>query len=90
INDSYIKDNRLTGIKEDIYIEIHVLQTKFEDGFKEEGINKFAASAIDIFNLKKSISGSMKYNADIQRHSKNIVTTIKKLNIRSPKITFRY
>src|SRR5690606_12366959 len=49
------EDSDYTGLKKDIVIDLVILQSKNTNGFSEESMNKFIASAQDLLNLSNDL-----------------------------------
>lgn len=85
------EDSDYTNLKKDIVIDLFIIQSKNTIGFGEEAIHKFIASANDLLNLAKDLSGlKTTYKEELLKKIELFRNANLKLASRFPRLNINY
>ncbi|MGE0637940.1 MAG: AIPR family protein [Bacteroidia bacterium] len=85
------EDTEYTGLKKDIVIDLVIVQSKNTNGFSEEAMNKFIASAQDLLNLSNDLD-AMKatYKKTLRKKVELFKNAFLRLASKFPKLNISY
>lgn len=85
------EDTDYSGLKKDIVIDLVIIQSKNTNGFSEEAINKFIASAQDLLNLSNNLNDlKATYKKEVRHKFTLFRNAYLRLASRFPKLNISY
>lgn len=85
------EDTDYTGLKKNIIIDLIILQSKNTNGFSEEAINKFIASASDLLNLSNDLDAlKATYKKDLRKKIELFKNAYLRLASKFPRLNITY
>jgi len=85
------EDTDYTGLKKDIVIDLIIIQSKNTNGFSEEAMNKFIASAHDLLNLSNDLDElKATYKRELRKKIELFKNSYLRLASKFPKLNINY
>ena len=80
-----------TELKRNVHLRLVLIQSKTTSGFSENTIDRFSASAKDLFNLEKELGVLQTvYNEDLLKRIEQFRNTFLELASKFPLVSFEY
>ena len=90
-NSLYYEDLETTELKRNVHLRLVLIQSKTTSGFSENTIDRFSASAKDLFNLEKELGVLQTvYNEDLLKRIEQFRNTFLELASKFPLVSFEY
>ena len=90
-NVPYYEDLDTTELRRSVHLRLVLIQSKTGSGFSESAIDKFRASALDLFNLEKNLEELQSvYNEGLLTKIEQFRHTFLDLTSRFPTVSFEY
>ncbi|MFC0272840.1 hypothetical protein ACFFIX_15515 [Metabacillus herbersteinensis] len=93
VNDELILDDTpLENIKKNPDVDLYIIQSKFENSFRESAFDKWKSVVDNLFSLDtfKNTDFTKRYNNDVLEFFDRFHNTFLELITKSPKVNFKF